>query len=218
MRRVVSSFVVLLFTLAAAGCSDMAGLRVLTGEADQETLTDRTVEALDLVMADKSGMTDPAIVAAADRIEAATSGSVDIIEIRNNAETRIFTVDMMFNPPQSDGSVQGQIAQLDALRRAIELTWQGTMRESEGSDLLRVILMAPQDIVTLDNGVSFIGVVLADAQIERGAAAGYLSGTRSLNGFFDLIAQGTLSYEQPEQMILYEGQPNHSMFMLGAAQ
>jgi hypothetical protein len=216
MRRVVSTFLVLIVAGVVAGCSDMAGLRVLTGETDAETLTDRTVEALDLVMADKSGLTDPAIVAAADRIEAATNGTVDIIEIRNDPETRVFTVDMMFSPPQSDGSVQAQVAQLDALRRAIELTWQGTMRESEGSDLLRVILMAPQDIVTLDNGVSFIGIVLADAQIERGAAAGYLAGTRSLNAFFDLIAQGTLAYEQPDQMILYEGQPNHTMFMLPA--
>lgn len=217
MRRVVPSVVLLVFALFAAGCSDMAGLRVLTGEADPTT-SDRSVAALDLVMADKSGMTDPSIVAAADRIEAATNGTVDIIEIRSDFESRIFTVDMMFNPPPSDGSIQGQIAQLDALRRAIELTWQGTMLESEGTDLIRVILMAPQDIVTLDNGVSFIGIVVADAQIERTAAASYLAGTRSLSTFFDLIAQGTMSYEQPNQLMLYEGQPNHPMFMLPSTQ
>jgi hypothetical protein len=218
MRRVPVVVGIIMTALLAAGCSSLPGLRVLTGQEDTENVANATVEALDLVMADKSGMTDPSLIAAADRIEAATNGSVDIIEVRNDLENRIFTVDMMFRPPQSDDSVEGQIAVLDSLRRAIELTWQGTMRESEGADLIRVILMAPQDIVTLDNGVSFVGIVLADAQIERGAAAGYLSGARSLNAFFDLIAAGTLSYEQPQQLILYEGQPNHPMFMLSPGQ
>lgn len=214
MRRVTQFGLIMAAGLLAVGCSSLPGLRVLTGQDTPDTTAEITVAALDLVMADKSGATDPAIIAAADRIEAATSGTVDIVEIRSNFETRIFSVDMLFRPPRSDGSLEGQIAELEALRRAIELTWQGTMRESDGTDLIRVLMMQPADIVTLDNGTSFVGIVLADAQIERGAAAAYLSGTRSLNTFFDLIATGTLAFEQPNQLVLYEGQPNHPLFML----
>lgn len=214
MRRVIQFGLVIAVGLFAVGCSSLPGLRVLTGQDTPDTTAEITVAALDLVMADKSGATDPAIIAAADRIEAATNGTVDIVEIRSDFETRIFTVDMLFRPPRSDGSLEGQIAELEALRRAIELTWQGTMRESDGTDIIRVLMMQPADIVTLDNGTSFVGIVLADAQIERGAAAAYLSGTRSLNTFFDLIANGTLAFEQPNQLVLYEGQPNHPMFML----
>jgi hypothetical protein len=218
MRGVVQFGFVIAVGLMAVGCSSLPGLRVLTGQDTPETTAEITVAALDLVMADKSGATDPAIIAAADRIEAATNGTVDIVEIRSDFETRIFSVDMLFRPPRSDGSLQGQIAELEALRRAIELTWQGTMRESEGTDIIRVQMMRPADIVTLDNGTSFVGIVVADAQIERGAAAAYLSGTRSLNTFFDLIARGTLSFEQPNRLVLYEGKPNHPMFMLSSGQ
>lgn len=214
MRRVIQFGFFIAAGLLAVGCSSLPGLRVLTGQDTPDTTAEITVAALDLVMADKSGATDPAIIAAADRIEAATNGTVDIVEIRSDFETRIFSVDMLFRPPRSDGSLEGQIAELEALRRAIELTWQGTMRESDGTDIIRVQMMQPADIVTLDNGTSFVGIVLADAQIERGAAAAYLSGTRSLNTFFDLIANGTLSFEQPNRLVLYEGQPNHPMFML----
>ncbi|MFQ3566389.1 MAG: hypothetical protein SNJ59_05265 [Aggregatilineales bacterium] len=191
-------------------------MRVLTGQSGQEAQVDRTIQALDLVMADKTGISDPSLIAAADRIEAA-SGSVDIIEIRHDLNERIFTINLLFRPPQTDNTVQGQVARLDALRRAVELSWQGTMRESEGADLLRITLLAPQTITTLDHGSSFIGVVIAETEIERGAAANYLAGPRSLNSFFDLIAQGILRYTNPEQVMLYEGQPNHPMFMLPSA-
>ncbi len=214
MRRVMRLAFWMAAGLLAVGCSSLPGLRVLTGQDTPNTTAEITVAALDLVMADKSGATDPAIIAAADRIEAATNGTVDIVEIRSDFENRIFSVDMLFRPPRSDGSLEGRIAELEALRRAIELTWQGTMRESDGTDIIRVQMMQPADIVTLDNGTSFVGIVVADTQIERGAAAAYLSGTRSLNTFFDLIAKGTLSFEQPNQLVLYKGQPNHPMFML----
>jgi hypothetical protein len=171
------------------------------------------VAALDLVMADKTGTSDPSLFAAADRIEAA-SGDVDIIEIRKDDENRLFNVAMLFRPPQGDGSQQAQLAQLDSLRRAVELTWQGTMLDSEGTDLLRVRLMEPASITTLDNGQSFVGIVSADTEIERSAAATYLAGTRSLATFFDLIAQGTMSYDRPQQTEIYAGQPNHPLFML----
>lgn len=213
MRRVLSLNVLALLVILLAGCGSLPGLRVLTGQEGDEASVNRSVEALDLVMADKTGATDPALTAAADRIEAANA-SVDIIEIRQNLDDRLFSVNLLFRPPNTDNSLQGQAAQLDALRRAIELTWQGTMRASEGADLISVRLLNPQGIATLDNGLSFVGVVLADAQIERAAAANYLAGTRSLNTFFDLIAQGTLVYETPDELQLYEGQPNHPLFML----
>lgn len=214
--RVGSAILLVVLVLFVSACSVFPGLRVLTGQSGQEAQVDRTIQALDLVMADKTGISDPSLIAAADRIEAA-SGNVDIIEIRHDFNERIFTINLLFRPPQTDNTVQGQVARLDALRRAVELSWQGTMRESEGADLLRITLLAPQTVTTLDHGSSFIGVVIAEAEIERGAAANYLAGPRSLNNFFDLIAQGILSYTNPEQVVLYEGQPNHPMFMLPAA-
>jgi uncharacterized protein YcfL len=210
--------VIALLALMAVGCSSLPGLRVLTGQDDQQAIANRTVESLDLVMADKSGTTSPALIAAADRIEAAALNSVDIIEIRSDLDTRVMRVDMLFRPPQVDTStVEGQAAQLESLRRAVELTWQGTMRESEGSDVLEVVILAPANVVTLDKGEGFLGAVAYDIQIERSAAASYLGGERSLNTFYDLIVQGTLSIESPQEFVLYEGEPNHPMFMLGTA-
>ncbi|MBE2184905.1 MAG: hypothetical protein IAE89_15860 [Anaerolineae bacterium] len=214
MRRGLkfSGLFILIFTVSA--CNSLPGLRVLTGQDNSQTLADNTVAALDLVMADKTGLTEPPLLASADRIEAA-SGDVDIIEIRADAESRVFSVNMLFSPPASDAStMEGQVAQLNALRRAIELTWQGTMLDSEGSDVLRVTLLAPQSIQTLDSGESFIGIVVADSSIDRAAAASYLAGSRSLDAFFDLIAQGTLAYTAPSSLELYEGHPNHPMYML----
>lgn len=216
MRR-GSLLILLVLAFGLAGCESLPGLQVLLGRDAQTTGAgaNQAVAALDLVMADKTGTTEPSLFAAADRIEAA-SGDVDVIEIRQDSENRLFTVSMLFRPPESDGSQQGQVAQLDSLRRAIELTWQGTMRDSEGADLLRVQLMEPASITTLDNGQSFVGIVMANTEIERSAAASYLAGTRSLAGFFDLIALGQLSYETPQQTQLYAGQPNHPLFMLTA--
>lgn len=216
MRRFASIPLLVLALVMVAGCQSLPGLRVLTGEGDPQSIAETAVQAGDLVMADKSGGSDPGLSAAADRIEAA-SGAVDIIEIREDFESRLFQVSMLFNPPQTDNSTQGQIAQLDALRRAFELTWVGTMRESSNSDTLLVTLLAPQSVTTLDNGTSFIGIVIANAQIERSAAQAYLDGERSLNTFFDMIADGTLLYESASSVQLYEGSPNHPMFMISAA-
>jgi hypothetical protein len=218
MRRGSVVLLLLVSAFVLSGCQSLPGLQVLLGQdpqANPNAAASQTVAAMDLVMADKTGRTDPALFADADRIEAA-SGDVDIIEIRRDDENRIFNVAMLFREPQSDGSQQAQLAQLDSLRRAIELTWQGTMLDSEGADLLRVRLMAPASITTLDNGQSFVGIVTADTEIERSAAATYLAGTRSLATFFDLIAQGTLSYDRPQQTEIYSGQPNHPLFMLNA--
>ncbi|KXK16105.1 MAG: hypothetical protein UZ15_CFX003002755 [Chloroflexi bacterium OLB15] len=214
MRRGLKLSGLFLFLVVASACNSLPGLRVLTGQENSESVADNTVSALQLVMADKTGLTEPTLIASADRIEAA-SGDVDIIEIRSDPESRVFTVNMLFNPPAADTStMEGQMAQYNALRRAIELTWQGTMLDSEGTDVLRVTLLAPQSIQTLDSGESFIGIVIADASIDRAAAASYLAGSRSLDNFYDLIAQGTLAYTSPTSIELYEGHPNHPMFML----
>ncbi len=200
-----------------AGCSQLPGLRVLTGQDAQgasTSVSDQAVEALDLVMADKTGATDPSLMAAADRIEAADN-MVDIIEVRKDAEGRVFTVNMLFSPPQSDTStLQGQIDQLEALRRTFEITWQGVMQSSEGTDTLDIRLLYPQTIATLDHGRSFYGAVIAEATIERAAAASYLAGARNLNNFYDMVINGVLNYQRPTQFVAYQGIPNHPMFML----
>jgi hypothetical protein len=208
--------IAVLAALLIGACSSLPGLRVLTGQDVGGANAAETVEALDLVMADKTGSTEPALIAAADRIESA-SGTVDVIEIRQDAASRVFRVNLLFSPPQVDTSTQqGQIQQVDALRRAIELTWQGTMLASQGSDVLQIILLQPQGINTLDNGTSYVGIVVAQAQIDRAAAVTYLAGQRSLTTFYDLIVTGTLNYASPDELQLYQGVPNHPMFMLPA--
>jgi hypothetical protein len=207
------------FTLAlvfAAGCSVFPGLRVLTGEEAANTTNAQVAEMSELVMADKSGSTDPSLMAAADRIEAA-SPFVDIIEIRKDAANDVFIVNLLFQPPGDAGS-QTQAALISlytAIQRSMELTWQGTLRESEGTSAIQVNFIVPQDIPTLDSGTSFIGVVTLNSQIERADAIQYLAGPRDLNDFLDLIVDGTLQYESPQGGALYEGQPNHPLFMLG---
>jgi hypothetical protein len=214
MRRAIQLVIVLALGMVVSACGSLPGLRVLTGQDSPNTQADTIVQSADFVMADKTGLTDPALLAAADRIEAA-SGTVDIIEIRSVPDERAFIVDMLFNPPQTDTSTQaGQVAQLDSLRRAIELTWQGTMNVSTDADLLQVTLYAPQTVQTLDNGTSFVGIIVAQAGIERAAAVDYLAGERSLERFFDLIAQGTLVYTSPQSVELYQSVPNHPMYML----
>lgn len=211
--------IVILMAFLASGCSQLPGLRVLSGQDPNATGTtgDLTVEALDLVMADKSGSADPGISAAANRIEAADN-MVDIIEVRKDAETRVFTVNMLFNPPQVDlSTMEGQIADLEARRRAFELTWQGMLPESEGTDRLDIRLLAPGRVTTLDHGQSFIGVVIAEISIERAKAAAYLTGARNLNNFVDMLVNGELQYNNPTSIMFYQGTPNHPMFMLSAA-
>jgi hypothetical protein len=207
--------IVVLTAILVSGCSQLPGLRVLSGQ-DPNTASsgDLTVQALDLVMADKSGSTDPGISAAANRIEAADN-MVDIIEVRKDDETRVFTVNMLFNPPQVDTStMEGQIAQLDALRRAFEVTWQGMMPESDGTDRIEVNLLYPTSISTLDHGTSYIGYLIAQASIDRSEAAAYLAGARNLNNFYDMVISGALQYQTPNDFIPYQGTPNHPMFML----
>jgi hypothetical protein len=213
--------VVLLSAILISGCSKLPGLRVLTGQDAQGNnvaSTDQTVQALDLVMADKTGATDPGMTAAADRIEAADT-MLDIIEVRKNADTRVFTVNMLFAPPQIDTSTaQGQIDQLNTIRRAFELTWQGMMSASSGTDQLQIRLLQPGEISTLDHGRSFVGVVIVEATIDRSAAAKYLAGQRNANTFYDMVLNGTLNYQRPTAFTPYEGTPNHPMFMLSTAQ
>ena len=207
---------VTLTLLFVAGCSAFPGLRVLTGETTGQNTGVQNVEVIDLVMADKTGSTDPSLMAAANRIEAAST-NVDIIEIRKNEVDDALVINLLFQAP-ADANVQtqaGLVSLYTAIQRAIELTWQGTLAESEGAGLLQVNFIAPQDITTLDNGPSFIGFIMLNSQIERQAAISYLSGSHNLNDFLDLIADGTLLYQQPEATMLYEGQPNHPLFMIG---
>lgn len=200
-----------------AGCSVFPGLRVLSGETTSpEVLSAEIVELSDLVMADKTGDSDPSLIAAADRIENADP-NVDIIEIRKNTEEDLFIVNMLFQPPADvdTQTQQGLVNLYSAIQQAMELTWQGTMRESEGTGGLRISFIAPQGVPTLDNGgLSFVGVVQLNAEIDRSDAIAYLNGPRGLADFLDLIATGILDYQSPEATELYQGQPNHPLFML----
>lgn len=203
--------------LLTTGCSAFPGLQVLTGAADSpDALSAEVVELSDLVMADKTGSTNPSLLAAADRIETA-SQNVDIIEIRKEPDEDVFVVNMLFQPPaNADTSTQeGQVSLYTAIQRAMELTWQGTLAESEGASSLRVSFIAPQVVPTLNNGgESFIGFIQLNAQIDRADALAYLNGPRTLADFLDLIVNGTLDYQIPETSELYEGEPNHPLFML----
>jgi hypothetical protein len=200
----------------AAGCSVFPGLRVLTGENPNGSASPQLSEMVELVMADKTGATDPSLMAAADRIEAANP-LVDIIEIRKDETEDVFIVNMLFQLP-ADANGQSQAALISlytAIQRAMELTWQGTLRESEGTGAIRVSFIVPQGIPTLDSGTSFIGFVTVNSEIDRSDAIQYLSGPRNLNNFLDLIVNGTLKYENPQGGELYMGSPNHPLFMLG---
>jgi hypothetical protein len=192
----------------------MEGLRVLTGQTEEQASSEQTVESFALVMADKSGAADPGITAAANRIEAADN-MVDIIEVRKDDENRVFVVNMLFNPPAVDiNTMEGQIAVLEARRRAFEVTWQGMMPESEGTDSFQINLLFPGPVPTLDHGQSFVGWVVASSAIDRSKAAEYLAGTRNLNTFFDMVLNGDLLYEAATEPMFYQGTPNHPMFML----
>src|SRR5262245_62651336 len=92
--RLLKAF--LLIALVGAGCSSLPGLRVLTGEdpAGGGTQAEQLVASADLVMADKSGSGDPSLMAAADRIEAAT-GVIDVIEIRRDDVSHAFKVSVI---------------------------------------------------------------------------------------------------------------------------
>ena len=201
--------------LMASGCSALPGLRVLSGQDPNspEALADQVAELTEMVMADKSGTTDPSLLTAADRIEQA-SGNVDIIEIRQDTADDIFTVYMLLQPP---GQYTTQQEYVDSLRRAIELTWQGTMQASQGSDVIKVVILDPLMVPTLDKGLSFAGSVFINSEIARSDAVAYLAHRpNSINDFINLIALGTMTVDQPDatQAEFYNGQPNHPVFML----
>jgi hypothetical protein len=196
-----------------SGCSALPGLRVLTGQDNPNALSDQVAELTDMVMADKSGTTDPALLAAADRIEQANNGAVDIVEIRRDTADDMFTVYLLLLPGQN----MTQQQYVDSVRRAIELTWQGTMQSSLGSDLLKVVILDPLPVPTLDKGISFAGTVSLTSEISRSDAVAYLAHRpNSINDFINLIALGKMTVDQPDQTQteFYTGQPNHPVFML----
>ncbi len=197
--------------MAGAGCSVLPGLKVLSGQDTGENAENRLVETTELVMANKAGTTDPALNGVADRIETASGGTIDIIEIRNDLNAHQFQVYALMIPnPTLD-----QRGQLNEFRRAIELTWRGIMQQSLGAETLKVALIIPGRVQTLDKGPSFFGFVGATAVITRANALVYLdSGTPSLQNFANLISDGRLAYDVPTQQELYTGTPNHPVFML----
>jgi hypothetical protein len=207
-------FLLAIALLMASGCSSLPGLRVLTGQDSPDALADQVAELTEMVMADKSGTTDPSLLTAADRIEQANLGTVDIIEIRQNTGDDLFTVYMLLQPPAQNTTQQEYV---ESLRRAIELTWQGTMQASQGSDVLQVVILDPLIVPTLDKGLSFAGSVSISSEISRSDAVAYLAHRpNSINDFVNLIAQGKMSVDQPDQSTaeFYTGQPNHPVFML----
>lgn len=202
--------------IAVSGCTVFPGLRVLTGETTASSQAERTVQNIDLAMGDKSGNTNSSLLNAAYRIEAADN-LVDIIEIREDAETHIFDVTMLFLAlPQN--TPQGQRDWADALRQAVELTWRAVLPESENSDLLRITFVSPAEINTLDNGPSFVGIVDRSFEIDRLDAVNYLQGSRSLETFLDLLAEGKMRDMQPDALEFYTGTPNHPMFVAPAGE
>lgn len=208
----------LVLALLGAGCSALPGLRVLTGQDAPNAVAERVVETTGLVMADKSGNTDPSILAAADRIEAAAGGSVDIIEIRQDLTNDVFNIYMLYRGLDQSASQQDQY---DALRRALELTWQGTLQASQGSDMIRVNLLQPSLVPTLDKGLSFVARISATIEISRENALAYLARRpTTLQDFVNMIADGEMTFDQPQdsQSAFYSSEPNHPMFMLASVE
>lgn len=208
--------IVLLGLLFSAGCSALPGLRVLTGEDSAETAA-QAVELTELVMGDKSGATDPSLMAAADRIEQANGGTIDIVQIGKNEELDVFQVDLLWNPDNL--TPESGVAEIyDTLRRVNELTWQGTMNESQGSDVIYVNVLSPLQVSTLDTGNSFIAFVQFKFQIPRADAITYLAQRpNTVQDFVNLIVDGKMIFDSPQQE-LYTGLPNHPVFMLAAMQ
>jgi hypothetical protein len=216
MKTMVRSpLLLVLALLLIAGCSSLPGLRVLTGQDSSSANADTVVENTELVMADKSGSTDPALMAAADRIEQANNSNVDIIEIRQDLSKDVFNVYMLYQIPST---VTTNADYVNFLRRTVELTWQGTLKVSQGSSVLRINMLQPFQVSTLNNGLSFVGQISSTFEISRADAMNYLAHTHTVQDFVALIAQGKLTYDAPQQgqEKLYEGTPNHSMFMLAS--
>lgn len=200
----------------ASSCSVFPGLKVIAGQTDPNAAADNVVQTTGLVMADKSGLTDPALSADADRIEAANNGAVDIIEIRKDLNADAFTIYMLIRPPDQNMT---QADYLDEIRRALELSWQGTMTQSLGSNLLKVVILDVGTVPTLDKGPSYFGAVSYNTEIARSDAIVYLSHRpNTLNDFAGLITEGKLQFDRPAQLEFYDGTPNHPVFMLPALQ
>ncbi len=197
--------------LAISGCSVFPGLRVLTGEQDALE-PQRTVESIDLVMADKTGGTDPSILLLGDRIESALR-TVDVIEVRDIGDGA-FDIEMIFDV----SGVQSQRDLIDQLRRASEVTWRAVLAQNINDlETIQVTFLAPLAIETLDNGPSFLGQRLLSFDIDRADAAAYLSISQtSLQTFQDLIVDGKLRVDEPTSAEFYQGSPNHPMFMTPA--
>jgi hypothetical protein len=209
----ISRFIPLLsltLIIVLTGCSVFPGARVLVGEdvsAEGQTL----IGASEFVMVDKSDNTDPALAAAADRIEAADP-NMDIVEIRRNPDDDVFEVFSLLILPDAN---EDQLGFVQGVQRAMELTWQGTFDFSQGTRLLRINLLSPLAVPTIDKGLSFAGQVVVVSEITRDEAIIYMANRpNDVNDFVDLIAEGTLSYDQPQDFVLYEGTPNHPVPMM----
>lgn len=200
----------LITVFAGAGCSALPGLRVLAGQDTGETAENRLVETSELVMANKTGTTDPALNSVADRIETASGNTIDIIEIRNDLNKRSFQVYALY---LMDTSLS-QADEVNRERRAFELVWRGIMQQSTGAETLDIALVYPVPVSTLDRGQSFVGYVISTVTIARNAALLYLNGSPSLQNFVGLVADGTLAFNQPSTPPPYKGTPNHPVFMI----
>jgi hypothetical protein len=193
-----------------AGCSVLPGLKVLSGQDTGDNAQNRLVETTELVMANKAGVTDPVLNGVADRIETAAAGSLDIIEIRNDLNSRTFQVYTLYLPD----STLSQADQVNRERRAFELVWRGIMQPSIGADTLNISLVYPVPVTTLDRGPGFVGYIIATATIARKDALIYLNGSPNLQNFVNLVTDGTLNFDQPASPPPYRGTPNHPVFML----
>jgi hypothetical protein len=199
--------------LLISGCSAFPGLRVLTGQQDAATAPE--IAPLELVMADKAGTTDPALLLIGDRIEAANR-FVDVIEIMENSATSMFDITMIYFPPQPAQTQQGARESFDLLRRTNEIVWQAVLSQSIDVDVLRITLLLPNEVNTLDNGAGFVGIIGPRFQIERIEAVDYLRGQRTLQSFSEMLAEGRLLYTPLDRTTfeVYRGTPNHPMFFL----
>lgn len=198
-------------TVFMTGCDVFPGLRVLTGEAEAAS-GNRAVAELDLVMADKSGSTDPSLIAIADRIEAASLYS-DVIEIRENPEANSFDVSMVvrLGQPQTQ---QEELEQYDELRRIQEYVWLALIPQSDDVNQIRITFLGPVPISTIDNGDSYAAQVLMRTVVERADAADYLARERNLSTFDDMIVSGRVAVILPQSVTFYDGQPNHPLMAL----
>lgn len=192
----------------------LPGLKVLSGQDTGDAPENRLVETSELVMANKSGVTDPALNGVADRIETASGGAIDIVEIHNDLNTHTFEVYALMAPDPT----LSQVDEINRERRAYELTWRGIMQQSVGVETFNINLLYPVPVETLDRGPSFVAYIIGTATIARNDALTYLNGTPSLQNFAGLITDGKLAFDQPASPPLYRGTPNHPVFMLANMQ